>query len=390
MGREGEVIASLLPEFSRLHPDIEVRVQQLPWSAAHQKLLTAFVGEATPDLCQLGNSWIPEFVALGALEPLQSRVERSAVVKPADYFGGIWQTNLVGGRLYGVPWYVDTRLLFYRRDLLAQVGYSSPPRTWDEWRHMLAAIKARVGPERYSVLLPLNEFEPLLVLALQQPEPLLRDDGRFGNFETPGFHRALEFYREAFIKGWAPPVANTQIANVWDELGRGYYSFYISGPWNIGEFKRRLPPAQQGTWMTAPMPGPDGPGASLAGGSSLVMFQRSRHKEEAWLLLEFLSAPQVQQRFYDLTGDLPPRRSTWEAPELAANVYARAFREQLERVKPAPRVPQLERIVTEMRLMAERVVHGDLTVDEGAAELDRTVDAILAKRRWMLARGSTR
>jgi len=390
MGREGEVIASLLPEFSRLHPDIEVRVQQLPWSAAHQKLLTAFVGEATPDLCQLGNSWIPEFVALGALEPLQSRVERSAVVKPADYFGGIWQTNLVGGRLYGVPWYVDTRLLFYRRDLLAQVGYANPPRTWDEWRHMLAAIKARVGPERYSVLLPLNEFEPLLVLALQQPEPLLRDDGRFGNFETPGFHRALEFYREAFIKGWAPPVANTQIANVWDELGRGYYSFYISGPWNIGEFKRRLPPAQQGTWMTAPMPGPDGPGASLAGGSSLVMFQRSRHKEEAWLLLEFLSAPQVQQRFYDLTGDLPPRRSTWEAPELAANVYARAFREQLERVKPAPRVPQLERIVTEMRLMAERVVHGDLTVDEGAAELDGTVDAILAKRRWMLARGSTR
>jgi len=390
MGREGEVIASLLPEFARLHPDIEVRVQQLPWSAAHQKLLTAFVGEATPDLCQLGNSWIPEFVALGALEPLQSRVERSPVVKPADYFGGIWQTNLVAGRLYGVPWYVDTRLLFYRRDLLAQAGFPSPPRTWDEWRHMLAAIKARVGPDRYSVLLPLNEFEPLLVLALQQPEPLLRDDGRFGNFETAGFHRALEFYAEAFTNGWAPPVANTQIANVWDELGRGYYSFYISGPWNIGEFKRRLPPEQQGTWMTAPMPGPDGPGASLAGGSSLVMFQRSQHKEEAWLLLEFLSSPQVQQRFYDLTGDLPPRRSTWEAPELAGNVYARAFREQLERVKPAPRVPQLERIVTEMRLMAERVVHGDLTVDEGAAELDRTVDAILAKRRWMLARGSTR
>jgi multiple sugar transport system substrate-binding protein len=390
MGREGEVIAKLLPQFERLHPDIEVRVQQLPWNTAHQKLLTAFAGGATPDLCQLGNSWIPEFAALEALEPLETSVAGSSVVASADYFPGIWQTNVVEGRLYGVPWYVDTRLLFYRRDLLAQAGFPSPPRTWSEWRQMLAAIKARVGPDRYSVLLPLNEFEPLLVLALQQPEPLLRDGGRFGNFESPGFHRALEFYREAFTNGWAPPVENTQVPNAWEELGRGYYSFYISGPWSIGEFKRRLPPEQQATWMTAPMPGPEGPGASLAGGSSLVMFRRSHHKPEAWLLLEFLSSPATQRRFYALTGDLPPRRSTWEAPELADNVYARAFREQLEQVKPAPRVPQLERIVTEMRLVAERVVHGDLSIDQGTIELDRTVDAVLAKRRWMLAREASR
>lgn len=386
VGQEGEAIAQLLPEFARLHPDIEVRVQQLPWSAAHQKLLTAFAGDATPDLCQLGNSWIPEFAALEALEPLEARVARSGVVQREDYFPGIWDTNVIAGRLYGVPWYVDTRLLFYRRDLLRQAGFREPPRTWAEWSQMLAAIKALVGPDRYSVLLPLNEFEPLLVLTLEQPDPLLRDDDRFGNFRSAGFRRALGFYREMFARQWAPPVANTQISNVWDELGNGYYSFYISGPWNIAEFKRRLPPEEQGSWMTAPMPGPDGPGASLAGGSSWVVFRRSPHKDDAFLLLEFLSSPASQLRLYDLTGDLPPRRSTWSAARLADNVYARAFREQLERVKPAPRVPQLERIVNEMRLVAERVVHGDVSVDEGAAELDQTVDAILAKRRWMAAR----
>ena len=363
-----------------------MRLQQIPWTAAHQKLLTAFAGDATPDLCQLGNSWLPEFAALKALEPLETRTARSLSVEPGDYFPGIWDTNVIGGHLYGVPWYVDTRLLFYNRDLLAQAGFTSPPRTWSEWTRMLAAVQSRMGPDRFSVLLPLNEFEPLLVLALEEPDPLLKDDGRFGNFESPGFRRALEFYAQAFARGWAPPIANTQISNVWDEFGRGDFAFYISGPWNIGEFKRRLPASEQGVWMTAPMPGPEGPGASLAGGSSLVIFRRSRHKDEAWQLLEFLSSPAVQQQFYALTGDLPPRRSTWAAPELADNLYARAFREQLERVKPTPKVPQLERIVTEMRLMAERVVHGDVTVEEGTAELDRTVDAILAKRRWMLAR----
>ena len=389
MGREGEVIAQLLPQFRKLHPDIEVKIQQLPWTAAHQKLLTAFAGDATPDLCQLGNTWIPEFVALQALEPLNQSLARSTIVQASDYFPGIWDTNIIGRTLYGVPWYIDTRLLFYRRDLLAEAGFADPPRSWEEWSRMLAAIKARVGPERYSVLLPLDEFAPLLVLAIQQPEPLLREDGRYGNFRSPGFHRALAFYREMFQRQWAPPITGTQISNVWDELGRGYYSFYISGPWNIGEFKRRLPPEQQSTWMTAPMPGPDGPGASLAGGSSLVIFRRSRHKLDAWLLLEFLSSPEIQQRFYQLTGDLPPRRSTWRAPELATNVYAHAFREQLERVKPTPKVPEWERIVTDMRLMAERVVHGDLSVEEGAAELDRDVDAVLQKRRWLLSRGIT-
>jgi len=131
MGREGAVIAQLLPEFTKLHPDIEVRIQQLPWTAAHQKLLTAFAGEATPDLCQLGNTWIPEFVALKALEPLDQSLARSTAVQASDYFPGIWDTNIIGGTLYGVPWYIDTRLLFYRRDLLAQAGFAEPPRTWE-------------------------------------------------------------------------------------------------------------------------------------------------------------------------------------------------------------------------------------------------------------------
>src|SRR5262244_566764 len=74
MGREGEVVRELLPEFERTHPGIRVEAQQLPWTAAHEKLLTAFAGDATPDVCQLGNTWIPEFAALKALEPLDGRV----------------------------------------------------------------------------------------------------------------------------------------------------------------------------------------------------------------------------------------------------------------------------------------------------------------------------
>ena len=382
MGREGEVVAQLLPEFERNNPGIHVEVQQVPWSAAHEKLLTAFAADALPDLCQLGNTWVPELDALGALADLDARVAGSRVVDPRDYFPGIWDTNVVDGRLHGIPWYVDTRVLFYRSDLLAKAGFDKPPRTWAEWERALAAVKKVAGP--YAILLPLSEFEPLLALGLQQHQPMLNDDGRRGNFSSPDFRRALEFYAQMFRKGWAPAMSGAAISNVWTEFGRGYFSFYISGPWNIEEFKRRLPPERQRDWMTAPLPGPDGPGASTAGGSSLVIFRSSRHVPAAWRLIEYLSEPAVQVRFHALSGNLPPRRTPWTDPQLAGDVYAKAFRDQLERARPAPKVPEWERILSEMQLTAEQVVAGGADIAQATSALDRRVDAILEKRRWML------
>jgi multiple sugar transport system substrate-binding protein len=384
VGREGELVEQLTREFEASHPGIRIEVQKLPWKGAHEKLLTSFVGEATPDIAQMGNTWIPEFAELGALAPLDREIAAAAVVEPKDYFSGIWDTNVYEGHVYGVPWYVDTRLLFYNRDSLAEAGFSGPPRTWDEWMEMMVAIKRRVGPGRYAALMPLNEFDQLLSFGLQQGEPLLREDGRWGNFRGAGFRRALEFYVEFFRKDLAPRVTNIQVSNVWNEFARGYFNFYVTGPWNIGEFKRRLPADQQKSWMTAPLPGPDGPGASIAGGASLVVFADSEHKRAAWQLIEYLSRPDIQRRFFRMTGNLPPRRSSWEGAPLDGDEHAAAFREQLERVEPAPKVPEWERIATELSIVGEQAAHGRLTVEAAAAVLDARADRMLEKRRWIL------
>ena len=103
IGREGEVVGELLRDFERSHPGIRVDVQQMPLTAAHEKLLTAFAGDALPDIGQLGNTWIPELATLGALEPLQPYVDASKAVPQDDYFAGICDANVIGGRLYGVP-----------------------------------------------------------------------------------------------------------------------------------------------------------------------------------------------------------------------------------------------------------------------------------------------
>lgn len=386
IGREGEAVARLLPEFQREHPGIRVHVQQIPLTAAHEKLLTAYAGDSLPDLTQIGNTWIPEFAALHALEPLDARVARSKDVRTGDYFPTVLATNRIDGVLYGVPWYVDTRLLFYRTDLLREAGFSEPPRDWAQWQAQMDAIRARSGGKRWGALLPTNEYDQLLALALQEHVPLLRDGGRYGNFESAGFKRALAFYVGLFKRGDVPAVTNIQVSNPWDEFGRGAFVFYLSGPWNIGEFRKRLPASRQDDWSTAPLPGPNGPGDSVAYGSSLAIPVHSRHKDAAWALIEYLSRPQVQQRFYELLGDLPPRRSAWQSPALKDDPKLHAFREQLERLSPTPQVPEWEQIVNMMQDVAARAIAGQLTIDQATAEMDRQADAILAKRRWVLDR----
>ncbi|NIJ72113.1 multiple sugar transport system substrate-binding protein [Xanthomonas sp. F4] len=383
MGREAEVVAELIPQFEKENPGIHVDIQNIPWTAAHEKLLTAFAADGLPDVCQLGNTWIPEFAELGTLQPLQPYVDRSKVVDPKDYFPGIWDTSVIDGHLYGIPWYVDTRLLFYRKDMLRDAGVTKLPQTWAEWEQAMAAVKQHVGPKRYAILMPLNEFEQQLSLGLQLPDPLLRDHDNYGNFNSPGFRKALAFYANMFDQGWAPKMSETQISNVWDEFFNGFYAFYISGPWNIREFRKVQPPALKDQWGTMPLPGPDGPGAGIAGGTSLVIFRKSEHKDAAWKLIEFLSRPQIQARFHALIGDMPPRRSTWAYPSLADDPLAHAFRDQLERVKPAPKVLEWERIVQEMRLATERVVRGGEPQEKAMRELDKRVDEILEKRRWI-------
>jgi len=100
--------------------------------------------------------------------------------------------------------------------------------------------------------------------------------------------------------------------------------------------------------------------------------------------MEYLSRSDVQQRFYELTGNMPPRRSTWQSSTLASSPYAKAYLSQLDRVRSPPKVPEWERIAQEMRLAAERVVQNVSTVEEAGVALDRKTDEILEKRRWMM------
>lgn len=400
LGNEGEAVRPLVREFERAHPGVRVRVQQVPFSAAHEKLLTAVVGDAAPDVAQLGNTWLSEFAALHALLPLDTLVARSAAVDRGDYFPGAWAANVVDDRTVGIPWYVDTRLLFYRADLLARAGVARAPESWAEWREAMRRVRSVQPVGGVPALLPVNEFEPPVIVLLQTGAPLLRDHDTRSNFRDPRLRAAFAWYVGLFREGLAPAVASMQVSNVAQEIGAGQYAMYVTGPWNVGEFRRWLPDGPpNGThvpvvrWATAAMPGPTGAasGMSLAGGASLVLFRGRGHEDPArralaWQLVEFLSTPAAQARFARLSGDLPARASAWADAGIAADPKIAPFLTQLRRLTPLPRVPEWELIATRVSEAVEHAARGRATADAALDTLDAQVNDILAKRRWLLAR----
>ena len=381
MGAEAEHLPTLLAGLPGGAPK-DIRIQPLPWSAAHEKLLTAFAGGSLPDLGQVGNSWIAELTAIGAIQPVPAAMHTLV----EGQFGGVVETNRIGDRLMALPWYVDTRLQFYRKDLFEAAGFAAPPPRWDDWKRALHKVRRDQGGEGFAILLPINEFEHLTQMGLSAGATFLNPQGTRGAFRSPEFRAALAFYKSLFAERLAPIAGAAQISNVWNEFAKGYFAVYPSGPWTIGDMKSRLPANLQSSWATAPFPGPDGPGRSTPGGSSLVVFSTARDPAAAWALIARLVAPASQARLQQLTGDLPPTRSVWDRVGLAADPITDAFARQLDRTTALPKVPEWERIATEMQTVAELFVRGRTTLDEAVTEIDRRADRLLEKRRWMLAR----
>ena len=376
MGTTGENAPVLLPPFTRA-TGIDVDLQAVPWTGAHEKLLTGFAGGSLPDVMMLNTGWLPELELLGALAPPPPALL-------ADLLPGARAAVTIAGRARAVPWTADSWMQFYRRDLLAEVGYDAPPLDWSAWLRMAQAIVRR-HPDRFATLHLLDWPEPLFAYAALTSEPLLRDRTSRGNFRSAGFRAALSFYRQIFDLGLSPRVTGAEAGDTYIGLRRGWFAILPSDAVFLGDVRRPEHGIVAGSWGAAPTPGPAGAGAALARGTCLAVNRAAANPAAAWHLVDFLTGADLQRQLYGATGDLPTRTDAWAL--LPPDPATRLFAAQIADSVPPPAVPEWERIITEVQKVAEQMVRGPMTIDAAVAMMDDRVDRILAKRRELLDQG---
>jgi ABC-type sugar transport system permease subunit/ABC-type glycerol-3-phosphate transport system substrate-binding protein len=374
MGEEGKKIAEMARRFERANPGVKVETQAIPWEAAHAKLLTAVVGGIPPDVSQIGTTWMAEFATMGALEPLDTRAAASPTANPEAFFPGSLQTCEVDGSLYGVPWYVDTRVLFYRKDLLASVGFPDAPATWEDLKvaaGRLSARKTADGKKTYGISLGPRGWTELLTAVWQNGGDPLKPS-------EPGFFEAMMYYRSFFREGLTPTKEGADV-DIYHAFRTGYLPMFISGPWMVELVGKELPELA-GKWGVAILPGQK-TRTSFVGGSNLVLFKESKKKDVAFRFLEFMSDPKIQVEWMRSTTDLPSVKAAWSDPFFADKPMILVFGQQMFDTASPPTVPEWEQIASATEDAMEKIVLDPLLTPDQVHLALQELETLIVKLR---------
>lgn len=365
MGNEGTKLQVLADEFMAQNPEVTISITPVDWGQAVAKLQTAIGGRQTPDISQMGTDMMGQFAETGALEPVPANFD------PAAYFESAWNTGVVDGTAYGVPWYVETRLLYYRTDIAEKAGITAPPQTWDELKAMAKALKEQGGAEWGISLGPKNwqEFAPFI----WSNGGDIYDGSQF-TLDSPEVVEALTFYDSFFEEGLAP-TSVPEGFDITPAFVQGTHPMFFSGPWHIGLVKDAGGADIEGKWAVAPIPKQDS-GTSFVGGSNMVVFKDSDNKEAAWAFLQFLSDPATQVKWYEEATVLPAVKAAWDDPVMAENEQVQAFGQQLSETKAPPAIPTWTEVATAINQVMEKVTTGDESPEQGAAEMQEQATSI--------------
>lgn len=378
MGMESEYIKQITDSFEKENPGIKVINQAIPWGEAHEKLITAIVGNVPPDVCQMGTTWMSEFQAMGAFEPLNEYIKNSKIINLEDFFEGSLLSSRYDGIYYGIPWYVDTRVFYYRTDILAAAGFDKFPQTWKGFLEMLRKLKAdyqKAGKHAYPAFLPATDSFFFLTLLWQNGTDLLDAENQKCIVDNPAAIDALTEYAALFDEKLGPfndPLLEERA------FEKGLCPIFISGPWTVTDMDKYSPEVK-GKWSTAKMPQKKN-SASFIGGCNLVVFRESKRKEEAFKLVEYMSRPGVQAEWYNISRDLPPNRLAWNYEVVFSNPKLKAFKEQLSETRTPPPVGEWAQLDSLICSALEEMMYKKITPRETIAKISKKTSEILAAR----------
>ncbi|MEV6302023.1 sugar ABC transporter substrate-binding protein [Actinoplanes sp. NPDC051861] len=343
MGTEGEKLAAFAKGFTAENPDATVTVTPVPWDAAHQKISGAIAARQTPDVSMIGTTMQGEFAKTGALD-----VTPTDLFQKDAFFPGAWDTTVVGGTSYGVPWYVETRGIYYRTDLATKAGFPDGPKTWDDLKAMAKAMKDSAGAKWGLHIQPgkIGSWQSVLPFAWSNGASIATEDK--WTFDTPEAAEALAYYQSFFTEGLSPK--NMPQGALEPAFARGEVGAFMSGPWHIGILQ------EQGAknFAIAPMPSMKS-STSFIGGSNLAVFKDAKNRDSAWKFLAWLSRPDVQVKWYQAVSDLPAVQASWADPALTGDAFLSVFGEQLKSAQAPPAFPTWEQVAAAIDNEVEKV-----------------------------------
>jgi N,N'-diacetylchitobiose transport system substrate-binding protein len=375
------------PFFSELSAAFQQRtgamldVQFVQWSAAHDRFVTAIAGGTTPDVAEVGTTWVGEFADAGALVDLTPRVQQAGLSE--GLVDGLVEAGTLDGALYGMPWYAGVRSVLYRTDVFAELGLT-PPTTWDE----LVTVGQRIKEARPDLVpLPIagdDEFVvyPFLWSTGGQIATQNGDTWTSG-VDSPESRAGIQFYADLALKhGFSTPAAaNWRGTDVRDAFTKGQAAMIVSGNWQPKAILEAAPDLQ-GKIGAFPLPGPTGGLApSVLGGSLLSIFETSEDQDLAWQLVEMMGTGEFAAKWAEESSYFPGTTELLNAAVQSPDPLVAPFaRQMVEAGRAVPITPAFGQIQGKKTIaaMMRSILTGEATVEQATATAAAEMNEIFA------------
>ena len=347
---------------------ISVDVEAIPWESVNDRLTTAVASGGGPDVTQIGLSLLPTFIEAEALMDVGAMVDEYPNLADENFPSGVSSAALnPDGAVYSFPWVSDTRVLFYRTDILAEAGYDAPPATWDEILEMATTLSER-GDDQYGYYIPQWDA-PLPIAYTWQAGGDVVDESGSIDLQTPEFETAVDHYLSFYDAGVVPTNSDFDQA-----LGfiTGATPMLVSGPYLAGAINDQAPELE-GSWAVTTVPAGVA-GTSLFAGSNVGVWSNTDHPEAAMALVSYLAEPATQLAWYEMVNELPAVTGALDELKAGGDPTVAVYADQLADSRLLPLDPAWDAVGAEILTTLNEIALTGADRDAALAELFTTVD----------------
>lgn len=296
--------------FEQRNPDIHViHLSMGAGSMNPQKLMTAIVGGAPPDLVLQDRFSVGDWASRGTFRPLDDLVARDEAgnnpegVRKKDYLPAAWNEAVYQGHVFAIPWGLDLRALYYNKNDFRDAGLdpNKPPQTWDQMMYDARQMTQHT-PAGYSRIGFIPAFSQgwLYMWSWQEDGEFMSPDGRTCTLDNPYTEQALtnevKWYDQLggvdAINAFAGGFAGDED----DPFMTGKLAMKVDGDWVLASIARYHPELDFGI---CPVPVPadrfnhegrfknDPTWVTWAGGYAFVIPKGARHVDAAWRFIQW-------------------------------------------------------------------------------------------------------
>ncbi len=376
--REDEIWASVIEEFNKEYPNIQVEFLNVAWDSVVEKETAAFAAGSGPDI-SFQTEQFPLYAKNGYLLSLDDYADEE---KKSGYPQSALEYCSNDGKLMGIPFVALNSVMFYNKDLFEEAGITEVPTTWEELEETAKALtidKDGDGEtDQWGMMFEMEDYWQPLTYIIQAGADQWNENLTNIGFNNEQGIQGLEFFNKLYHEDQVVlPLEkytnrdeerayfyNGQVAMFPQQI---HYANIIreASDMNLGAFKIPSGPAEDeahANW-------------NFANIGMLAISSQTEHPDEAWKFVEFVTRPEIEKTYLSEVGFFSPQLATNDLMYEGDEIMAIAA-ESIKELQVSPASDYANAMMQNLKTLYESVARGVSTPAEAIQAMDDSMKAI--------------